>query len=58
VIQSRKIKWSWHVACIGEKPKGKRPLGRPIGGWDDNIKMVVKLFGSTWAGFMTQNRDR
>jgi len=46
------MKWAGHVACIGEKPEGKRPLGRPIGGWEDNIKMDVKLFGSAWTGLM------
>jgi hypothetical protein len=37
-IKSRRMKWAWHVACMGEgrrvyrvlvgKPEGKRPLGR------------------------------
>jgi len=39
VIKSRRMKWAWHVARMGEergvyrvlvgKPEGKRPLGRP-----------------------------
>ena len=39
VIQSRRMRWAGHVACMGErkgvyrvlvgKPEGKRPLGRP-----------------------------
>jgi len=41
--------WTGHVACMGDrrnlysilvvKPEGKRPLGRPRLGWEDNIKM-------------------
>jgi hypothetical protein len=40
-----------HVARMGEgrgvyrvlvgKPEGKRPLGRPIPRWEDNIKVVL-----------------
>jgi hypothetical protein len=43
------MKWTGHVACMGErkgvyrvlvgKPERKRPLGRPRRRWDDNIKM-------------------
>jgi hypothetical protein len=39
MIKSRKMRWAWHVARMGEnrnayrilvgKPEGKRPLGRP-----------------------------
>jgi hypothetical protein len=32
---------------VGE-PEGKTPLGRPRLGWEDNIKMVVKVIG--WEG--------
>jgi hypothetical protein len=38
-IKWRRMRWAWHVACMGEerivyrvlmgKPEGKRPLGRP-----------------------------
>ena len=47
-IISRKIRWAWHVACMGERrglysvlvgePEGKRPLGRPRIRWVHNIK--------------------
>jgi hypothetical protein len=30
------------------KPKGKRPLGRPIRRWEDNIKMDLREIG--WGG--------
>jgi hypothetical protein len=45
VIKSRRIRWTGHVACMGEmrnaysilvgKPEGKRPLGRPKHRWAD-----------------------
>jgi hypothetical protein len=49
VIKSRRMRWAWHVARMGEgrgayrvlvrRPEGKRPLGRPRRRWEDNIKM-------------------
>jgi hypothetical protein len=49
MIKSRRMRWAWHVARMGEKrnayrillrrPEGKRPLGRPRGRWVDNIKI-------------------
>jgi hypothetical protein len=39
IMKSRRMRWTWHVARMGEKrnayrllvrkPEGKRPLGRP-----------------------------
>jgi hypothetical protein len=52
VTKSRKMKWAWHVAGMGEKrnayrilvgnPEGRRPLGRPRRRWVDNIKMDLR----------------
>jgi len=49
VVKSRRMRWSGHVARMGEgrgvyrvlmgKPEVKRPLGRPRRRWEDNIKM-------------------
>jgi hypothetical protein len=42
------------------KPEGKRPLGRPRRGWDDNIKMDLQEVGCgdmDWVE-LTQDRDR
>jgi hypothetical protein len=49
IINLRRIRWVGHVArkgkkrnayrLLGGKPEGRRPLGRPIGRWVDNIKM-------------------
>ena len=35
------------------KPEGKRSLGRPRRGWEDNIEMVLQDIGlgrMTWSG--------
>jgi hypothetical protein len=41
------------------KPEGKRPLGRPIPGWEDNIKMDLQEVGCWGMGWieLAQNRD-
>jgi hypothetical protein len=49
VIKSRRMRWVVHVACMGEwrgayrilvgRPEGRRPVGRPRHGWEDNIEM-------------------
>jgi hypothetical protein len=31
-------------ALVG-KPEGRRPLGRPIRKWEDNIKVVLRVVG-------------
>jgi hypothetical protein len=42
------------------KPEGKRPLGRPIRRWVDNIKMDLRKI--RWGGLdwidLTQDRDQ
>jgi hypothetical protein len=58
MIKSRRMRWSWHVARMGEKrnayrvsvgkPEGKRPLGRPRRMWVDNIKIDLREMG--WGG--------
>ena len=47
VINSRNTRWSGNVARMGEmrgayrvlegRPEGKRPLGRPRRGWENNF---------------------
>jgi hypothetical protein len=71
VIKLRIMRWSGHVAHIGErrgayrvlvgKPEGKIPLGRPKHRLDDNIKMDLQEVG--WGRDMdwidlTEDRDR
>ena len=61
VIKSRRMRWAGHVVCIGEsrgiyrvlvgKPEGKKPLGRPMPIWKDNIKMDLQDGGcGVWTG--------
>jgi hypothetical protein len=52
IIKSRRMRWTRHVAQMGEKsnayrilvekPEGKIPLGRPRRRWVDNIKIDLK----------------
>jgi hypothetical protein len=42
------------------KPEGKRPLGKPMRRWEDNIRMdlqEVGCRGMDWIG-LAQDRDR
>jgi len=70
VIISRRIRWTGHVARMGErrglyrvlmgKSGGKRPLGRPWRRWEDNIMMglqEVGCGGMDWIE-LAQDRDR
>jgi hypothetical protein len=59
-----------HVACVGErrnaykilvrKPDGKRPHGRPMHRWEDNITMDLRVKG--WEGVdwihLAQDKDQ
>jgi hypothetical protein len=64
MIKSRKMKWAGHVArlenrnayrILVEKPKGKKPMGRPRFRWVDNIKMDLKdrWDGMVWIGLIS-----
>jgi hypothetical protein len=69
-IKSRRMRWAGHVARMGEgknvyrvlvgKPEGKRPLGRPMRRWEDDIKMDLREIG--WGGVewihLVLDRDR
>jgi hypothetical protein len=70
IIESRRMRRAGHVARMGEKrnvysllvgkPEGKRPLGRPIRRWMDNIKIVLSEIGLSvvdWIG-LAQDRYR
>jgi hypothetical protein len=68
-IKSRTMKWTGHVAGMGEKrdaywilvgkPEGKRPQERPRRRWVDNIKIQLTEIG--WGGvdwiYLVQDRD-
>ena len=56
------MRWAGNVARVGErrgvrrvlvgKPEGRRPLGGPRRGWEDNIKMDFQEVGCgvVWTG--------
>jgi hypothetical protein len=61
-IKSRRMRWTGHVAGMGEerklykvfvrKSEGKRPLGRPMRRWEDGIRMELMEIGwGVWIGF-------
>jgi hypothetical protein len=69
IIKSRRMRWTGHVARMGEKrnacrllvgkPEGKRPLGRPRRRWVD-IRMDLGEVGwgdVDWIG-LAQDRNR
>jgi len=69
-IKSRRMRWAGHVARMEERRgvyrvlvgqhEGKRPLGRPRRGWEDNIKMdlqEVGCGGMDWIE-LAQDKDR
>ena len=70
VVKSRRMRWTGHVALVGEgrgvhrvlvgRPEGKRPLGRARRRWEDNIKMDLKEVGGGCGDWMelAQDRDR
>ena len=70
VIESRRMRWAYHVARTGDrrvacsvlvrKPEGKRPLVRTVHIWKDDIKMDLQeivCVGIARIG-LAQDRDR
>jgi hypothetical protein len=66
--KSREMGWVGRVARMGENrnlykisiegPGGKRPLGRPRFGWQDNIKMNISKMGFEGVDWIRAARDR
>jgi len=70
MIKSRRMRWTGHVARMGEgsgvyrvlveKPEGRRALGRPRRRWVDNIRLDLQEVGCgymDWIG-LAQDRER
>jgi hypothetical protein len=70
IIKSRRMRWTGHVARMGEKrnaysllvgkPEGKGPLGKPRRRWVDNIRMDLGEVGwgdVDWIG-LAEDRNR
>jgi len=68
VIKSRRMRWAWYVACVGEErgvyrvlvgiPEGRRPLGRPRHRWVDNIRMDLQEVGCGYMDWIGLAQDR
>ena len=66
VIKSRGMRWTGHVARMGERRGVNRglvwkpPLGKPRRRWEDNIKMDLKEMGCGGMACidLAQDRDR
>ena len=68
MIESRRMRWAGHVACMGErrgvyrvlvgKPEEQRPLGRPRRVWEDNIKMDLQEVGCGGVDWIELAHDR
>jgi hypothetical protein len=65
--KSRMMRWVGHIACMEKrnsyrvlvgKPEGKRPLGRPRHGWEDNIKMNLREVGLGSMDWINLAQDR
>jgi len=67
VVKSRRMRWTWHVARMGDdrgvkmvlvgKPEGNRPLRRPRRRWKYNIKMDVQEVGGGRGDWMELAED-
>jgi len=70
VIKSRRMRWTGHVARMGEesgvyrvllgKPERRRPLGIPRRRWVDNIRMGLQEVGCGYMDWiwLAQDTDR
>jgi hypothetical protein len=67
MIKSRRMRWTGHVARIGEgrgvyrvlfgRPEGKKPLGRPRRRWEDNNKLDLGEIGIVGANWIQLAQD-
>jgi hypothetical protein len=68
IIKLRRMRWTGHVARIGEKrnvyrllvgkPEGRRPLGSPRCRWIDNIKIYLLEIGLNVVDWIDLAQDR
>ena len=68
VVKSRRMRWAWHVARMGEgrglhrvligKHEGKKPLGRPRRRWEEYIKMDLQEVGGSCGDWMEMAQVR
>ena len=67
VIKSRRLRWAGHVAKMKEgrsafkivtgKPTGKRLLGRPRRGWENNIRIDLEEMDISAGNWIDSAQD-
>ena len=67
MIKSRRLRWAGHVArmevgrsalkILSGKPTGKRPLGRTMRRWEDNIRMYLEEIGINAGNWVDSAQD-
>ena len=67
-LKLRRLTWAGHVARMEQsrnadsvlvgKPERKRPLGRPRGRWEDNIKIDLREVGCDPRDWIALAEDR
>ena len=63
VVKFRRLRWAGHVPRMEEGRSafriliGKRPLGRPMRRWDDNIRMDLKEIGINTRNWVDSAQD-
>jgi hypothetical protein len=68
IIKSRRLRWTGHVSCMGEKsnafmilvgkPERKRTLRRPTHRWENNINMDFREIGWDCVDWIDLAQDR
>ena len=68
VIKAGRLTWAGHVARMEEgrsafkiltgTPAGKRPIGRPMCRWEDNIRMDIKEVGISTRNWVDSAQDK
>ena len=68
MIKSRRVKWAGHESRMEEgrsafkiltgTPTGKRLLGRPRRGWEENIRMDLKEISIDTRNWVDSAQDR
>ena len=68
MMKSRRLRWAEHIVrmeenrdalkIVTDKPTRKRPLGRPIRRWEDNLKMDLKEMGINTRILVDSAQDR
>jgi hypothetical protein len=56
-VEHMRVKRNIYRILVGN-PEGKRPLGRPRFGWEDNIEMNLREIGCSGMDWIHLDHDR